>query len=550
MLKVRGRPDPCVLPRAVPIVEAMLALVLVEQFMIAKSRSTIGFERVQFESPENVLMLSQQLTFLSDMRFLSRLFNIDDRALAAFRILAGVLLIVDICVRITDFRAHYTNFGVMPFDVVRNQLLLPMHFTFHLNDTLTGVLFAAVILAALCLILNFQTRFAVFISWLLLVSLQHRNPLVIQGGDTVLRLYMFWGLFLPLHRSFRRPARKSSNSPLFTIASAAMLLQICEVYWFSVALKSHAAWRVDFSAVYYALNLEQYASALGRWLLSFKPILPVLTVSTLIAETLFPLIALVAFRYKRLKLFAVWAMMLLHVFFGLAFELGTFPYISIIGWVFFLPAIFWDSLEMRVLKIRRATSWGKSALMFFRNRPGLLNRAPQILHHAAIACVVVCTLLAFLWNMRTLNIIPRQENWPRVLDLPVHILRLDQFWGMFGPRPPSEDGWFVAPAESLKENTIIDAITGLPVTWDKPVLGSTYFKNDKWRKYMNNLTYTNYAPFRKNFGDYLCRRWAAEGKLLGELRVFYMMESTVPELGKGPVKKYELVKQRCALPTP
>ena len=36
-LKVKGRHDPCVLPRAVPIVEAMLALVLVDQFLIAQT---------------------------------------------------------------------------------------------------------------------------------------------------------------------------------------------------------------------------------------------------------------------------------------------------------------------------------------------------------------------------------------------------------------------------------------------------------------------------------------------------------------------------------
>lgn len=36
-LKVKGRHDPCVLPRAVPIVEAMLALVLVDQFLISKT---------------------------------------------------------------------------------------------------------------------------------------------------------------------------------------------------------------------------------------------------------------------------------------------------------------------------------------------------------------------------------------------------------------------------------------------------------------------------------------------------------------------------------
>lgn len=36
-LKVKGRHDPCVLPRAVPIVEAMAALVLADQFLLAKT---------------------------------------------------------------------------------------------------------------------------------------------------------------------------------------------------------------------------------------------------------------------------------------------------------------------------------------------------------------------------------------------------------------------------------------------------------------------------------------------------------------------------------
>ncbi|MGI8965239.1 MAG: chorismate synthase, partial [Limisphaerales bacterium] len=37
-LKVRGRHDPCVLPRAVPIVEAMTALVLVDHALRQKAQ--------------------------------------------------------------------------------------------------------------------------------------------------------------------------------------------------------------------------------------------------------------------------------------------------------------------------------------------------------------------------------------------------------------------------------------------------------------------------------------------------------------------------------
>lgn len=35
-----------------------------------------------------------------------------------------------------------------------------------------------------------------FLSWFLLVSIQVRNPIILQGGDVVLRAIMFWMLFL------------------------------------------------------------------------------------------------------------------------------------------------------------------------------------------------------------------------------------------------------------------------------------------------------------------------------------------------------------------
>ena len=37
-LKAKGRHDPCVLPRAVPVVEAMTALVLLDQLLLQKAQ--------------------------------------------------------------------------------------------------------------------------------------------------------------------------------------------------------------------------------------------------------------------------------------------------------------------------------------------------------------------------------------------------------------------------------------------------------------------------------------------------------------------------------
>ena len=38
----KGRHDPCVLPRAVPIVEAMASLVLADNFLLARTNSVLG----------------------------------------------------------------------------------------------------------------------------------------------------------------------------------------------------------------------------------------------------------------------------------------------------------------------------------------------------------------------------------------------------------------------------------------------------------------------------------------------------------------------------
>ena len=38
----KGRHDPCVVPRAVPIVEAMASLVLADYFLIARTNTIVG----------------------------------------------------------------------------------------------------------------------------------------------------------------------------------------------------------------------------------------------------------------------------------------------------------------------------------------------------------------------------------------------------------------------------------------------------------------------------------------------------------------------------
>ena len=48
------------------------------------------------------------------------------------------------------------------------------------------------------LIFGFKTRFATIMVWLFTISLIARNPAVITGAYVILRLALFWAIFLPL----------------------------------------------------------------------------------------------------------------------------------------------------------------------------------------------------------------------------------------------------------------------------------------------------------------------------------------------------------------
>lgn len=61
-----------------------------------------------------------------------------------------------------------------------------------------GGLFALAAACAVALLVGWRTRLAALGCWLLLSSLQVRQPLIYIGGDSILRLLLFWGLFLPL----------------------------------------------------------------------------------------------------------------------------------------------------------------------------------------------------------------------------------------------------------------------------------------------------------------------------------------------------------------
>ena len=129
------------------------------------------------------------------------LFGIDLRSLAAFRIGIGALLLTDLGMRATDLTAHYTDDGIVPRSLLDDRLRDSWRWSWHMlngSAAFQSALFLVAAFAAAALMVGFRTRFATVVSWLLLVSLHARNPFIVNAGDVLLRVVLFWSIFLPL----------------------------------------------------------------------------------------------------------------------------------------------------------------------------------------------------------------------------------------------------------------------------------------------------------------------------------------------------------------
>ena len=224
-----------------------------------------------------------------------KFFGVDLRTLALFRILPGTYLLLDLGIRATDIVAHYTDIGVFPHSAIVDHLS-PGAFSLHLiNGSMAfqGGLFACAALLAVLLIIGWRTRWVTVLSWLMLVSLANRNTDVLSGQDQLALALMFWAMFLPLGARYSVDSALDTTKPQapnlhVSVASAALMIQGMLVYFFSAVLKSDAQWVPDGTAVYYALQLDYFATPFTHWFRQFEPVLQGLTYYVRFLELLGP----------------------------------------------------------------------------------------------------------------------------------------------------------------------------------------------------------------------------------------------------------------------
>jgi hypothetical protein len=479
-----------------------------------------------------------------------QLISLDLRSLALLRVGLGLLLLADLLVRAGDLLAHYTDQGVLPWEAVSTSVL-SVHML-HGSWWFEASLFAVAAVFAAALLVGFHTRLAAFVSYFLLLSLHARNPVVLHGGDILLRLMLFWGLFLPLEERFSldrllRPARPRPDPRVTGVATAAFILQLCFVYWFSALLKSDPVWRSEGTAVYYALSIEQFTTPLGKSLLAYPGLLRLFTFATLALEAFGPLLLFVPRWQGPIRTLVIATFVAFHVFgLGLALELGSFPYVCALAWLALLPAWFWERVG------RLLARWRKPALAAAEadvSSGG--NEAPTPVRAPAWQQILagLCLLYVFLWNVRTLDHQRFRTVFPEGVNFIGNTLGLDQMWSMFAPYPLRDDGWYVVVG-TLADGRQVDLFRdGREVSWQKPELVSAMYKNSRWRKYLTNLWRKDFASHRLLYAHYLARDWNSRhtaGEQVQRVELYFMLKVTQPDYQPVTPKKTLLCAYTCA----
>jgi hypothetical protein len=229
----------------------------------------------------------------------------------------------------------------------------PISIHFYSGELWYQALLAGIaLLAALALLIGYKTVLANFVSWFLLISFQARTPFTLQGGDTLLRMALFWSLFLPLGASYSVDARSPNNRPpsfrVLSLASIAFIMQMVMVYWFAAVWKWGPEWRSEGTAVHLALQIDHFTTRAGRFVRGYPEVCRWLTYATIYLETLGPVMLFIPFYPSLLRLLVVCSFVLFHAGLFVTMELINFPWICSVCWLALLPAEFWDRIRAQL----------------------------------------------------------------------------------------------------------------------------------------------------------------------------------------------------------
>lgn len=526
--------------------------------------------------------------------------SVDRRALAAFRIGLGAVLIADLLRRSRSLSAFYTDYGVLP----RRALFADYSEVYSLH-ALSGEpwavasLFAVAGVVALALAVGYRTRLATVVSWLLLLSLQVRNPMVLNAGDALLAMLLFWGVFLPLGSRWsvdavRRADAGSSaddvtpdtadaatpdageaasdsgpsaggprGTAVATVASLGLVLQMLVMYVTNGVHKLEGDLWMGGEAVAYVMQADHFTYLLGDHIAAFPGLLRAATyvwVALLFASPL--LILLTGFpRAAVASLFVG-----MHLGMAATMRIDLFPVIAVVGFVPFYQTPVWDAAARAVDRfgpsatlarwraglesvggtiaaldrsLLRPTRSGRLAPLSEGVRAGVERSRPLF----STVIPVFFVVLIVLSSAQSVGYGEVPDRGEEVLEA----VEMDQHWKMFAPEPVRTTRWFAAPGV-LENGSERDVLHDGEVSMDRPPDVDATYPSSRWRKYLSNVYSGDNQKHRSYLAHHLCAEWNRTHPTgVENVTVYQLYERTDPYNGSvQAANEFEMIEYDCS----
>jgi hypothetical protein len=279
--------------------------------------------------------------------------------MAVFRILMGTVALANLAMMLPFFDAWFTERGYVPLRIVKiyfgedPRLNLIAGVT---DPRITYAFYLLVMLAALLTTVGLWTRVSSIVLALGYITLHHRNPMILHGGDLMLRISLMYIALMPagaavsLDRliALKRGKAPPVPAPVSLWPQRLMQYQIALVYLTTMWHKSRGHYWIDGSATWYPMHLNEFDRF---WLPAFLTDNPLMvkisTWGTLAVELSLGTLVF----YRPLRNWVLLAGLGLHAFIEYAFNIPLFAFTMVATYV-----NFFDGEEISAFG-KRVSAW-------------------------------------------------------------------------------------------------------------------------------------------------------------------------------------------------
>ena len=271
----------------------------------------------------------------------------------SFRVAYGVLLGLHSLFMGSELELFFTAEGVLDFAAARAVLDqdAPIYLFSAVPESiiLPRALQMALLLASVGLVLGVYPRASAFLAFVIQVAFHHRNILIVDGEDTLFRLFALYLVFMPSGPGFgwfsRRVHRRDQDTLGQPWALRLVQLQVAVVYYSAGLHKLRGPDWTGGNAFYYLARLDDLYGSMPapEWLFNSSATGLLLCWAVIAFELLTPF----ALFWERSRRYAIATAVAFHL--GLAYfmNLYLFPWIMIVGLLSFTRSSDWRSLRNR-----------------------------------------------------------------------------------------------------------------------------------------------------------------------------------------------------------